>query len=324
MARMTWRGAAVGLGLIVSASCGGSGEPPGASEESNGAEREPVPPVAAAVPEPTPPAPVAPAPAPATDSTVPAPATEPALAITPVDPATAPKPVAVKVPKNIQKLVDAKDRTDADRALDAGRHPGEMLAFFGIKPGMKVAEIGAGTGYTTELLARAVGPKGVVYAENNQFILEKFAGAPWAERLARPINKNVVRADREIEDPLPPEAKNLDAVFSVLIYHDLYWLKADRAKMNAAIMAALKPGGTYAVIDHSGRAGSGSSEVMTMHRIEQSVVQADIEAAGFKLESEGQFLRNPADTRDWNDSPKAAAERRGTSDRFVFKFVKPK
>jgi predicted methyltransferase len=274
-------------------------------------------------PEPTPPAPVATPPA--SEPTAAAPAAAPAApAITPVDPATAPKAEPVKVPKNIQKLVDAKDRTDADRALDAGRHPGEMLAFFGVKPGMKVGEIGAGTGYTTELLARAVGPKGVVYAENNKFILEKFAAQPWAERLARPINKNVVRVDRELEDPLPPEAKNLDAVFSVLIYHDTYWFKADRAKMNAAIFAALKPGGVYAVIDHSGRIGSGSSEVMTMHRIEQSVVVADVEAAGFKLESEGNFLRNPQDPRDWNDSPKVAAERRGTSDRFVLKFVKPK
>jgi predicted methyltransferase len=322
MARMIWRYAAVGLGLITSVSCGGSSEPPAASEESNGAEREPVPPVAAAVPEPTPPAPVVPAASAQPAAT--APASAPTASVTPVDPATAPKPEPVKVPKNIQKLVDAKDRTDADRALDAGRHPGEMLAFFGIKPGMKVAEIGAGGGYTTELLARAVGPKGVVYAENNKFIIDRFAAAPWAERLARPINKNVVRVDRELDDPLPPEAKNLDAVFSVLFYHDTYWLKADRAKMNAAIMAALKPGGVYAVIDHNGRVGTDSTEVMSLHRIEESAVEAEIEAAGFKLESEGQFLRNPNDTRDWNDSPMAAADRRGTSDRFVLKFVKPK
>ena len=171
---------------------------------------------------------------------------------------------------------------------------------------------------------RAVGKKGTVYAQNNKFIVEKFAAGPWAERLARPVNKSVVRVDRELEDPLPPEAKDLDAVFMVLIYHDTFWLKTDRAKMNAAIFAALKPGGTFLVIDHSGRTGSGSSEVMSLHRIEESVVRADIEAAGFKLDSEGQFLRNPQDTRDWNDSPKEAGERRGTSDRFVLKFVKPK
>jgi predicted methyltransferase len=314
MTRTTWLQVLATLGSIAIAGCGGSNEPP-AAEQSVGQESEPVPPVAEPAPEPAPPAPVAPAPA----------AVEPAAPpITPVDPATAPQPVAIKVPKNIQALIDAKDRTEADRALDAGRHPGETLAFAGVKPGMKVADIVSGTGYTTELLARAVGKKGVVYAQNNKFILERFAAAPWAERLARPINKNVVRVERELEDPLPPEAKDLDAVFNVLVYHDLYWAKTDRAKMNAAIFNALKPGGAYIVIDHSGRTGTGTSEVMTLHRVEESAVRADIEAAGFELESEGHFLRNPQDTRDWNDAPTAAKERRGTSDRFVLKFVKPK
>ena len=138
-----WLQALSAVSLIATASCGGSSEPPAAAEQSTGQEGEPVPPVAEPAPEPTPPAPVAVAPTP------PAPAQPAPPAITPVDPATAPQPVAVKVPKNIQALIDAKDRTDADRALDAGRHPGEMLAFAGIKPGMKVADIISGGGYTT-------------------------------------------------------------------------------------------------------------------------------------------------------------------------------
>ncbi len=310
MAHTTWwtaAGLSAGLSLLASAGCGGSSEPPAATEESTGQEAPPA--------EPPPPAPVA--------ATVAEPAA-PAPVLTPVDPATAPKAVAVKVPKKVQALIDAKDRTEADRALDAGRHPGELLAFLALKPGAKVAEIFAGGGYTTELLARAVGPKGVVYAQNNKFILEKFAAAPWAARLERPVNKNVVRVDRELDDPLPPEAKDLDLVVSSLVYHDTVWLGADRAKMNAAVFNALKPGGVYLVIDHNGRTGSGVTEVMTMHRIEESVVRSEVEAAGFKLEAESMFLRNPQDTRDWNDSPKAAAERRGTSDRFVLEFVKPK
>jgi len=302
----------LGAGWLLVAGCASSGGTPPAAEPA----AEPAPPAV----QPAQPEPAAPPPAAAAA----APATPPAPAVKPVDPATAPKAVPVEVPKNIQAIVNAKDRTDADRELDAGRHPGELLAFFGVKPGMKVAEMFAGGGYTTELLARAVGKKGKVFGQNSKLILEKFAEKPWAERLARPSTKNVVRVDRELEDPLPPEAKDLDMVFSVLVYHDTYWLNADRAKMNAAIFAALKPGGVYAVIDHSGREGSGSSEVLTMHRIEEATVRADIEAAGFKLEGEGQFLRNPADTRDWNDSPKVAAERRGTSDRFVLKFIKPK
>jgi predicted methyltransferase len=248
---------------------------------------------------------------------------EPAPVITPVDPATAPKAAPFAVSKSIEAIVAAKDRPEADRALDAGRHPGELLAFFGVKPGMKVAELFAGGGYTSELLARAVGKSGVVYGQNNHFILERFAEKPWSERLARPVMKHVVRVDRELDDPLPPEAKDLDAVFAVLIYHDTVWLGVDRDKMNQAVFAALKSGGTYAIVDHSGRVGSGTSETQSFHRIEESALRAEVERAGFKVAGEAMFLRNPADTRDWNDSPIAAAERRGTSDRFVLKFVKP-
>ncbi len=219
--------------------------------------------------------------------------------------------------------VNAPDRTEADKNLDEGRHPGELLTFFGIAPGMKVAEISAAGGYTAELLARAVGPTGVVYGQNSKGLLERFAEKPWSERLAKPVMKNVVRVDREFDDPLPPEAKNLDAVVCVLFYHDLFWIGTDRDKMNRAIFAALKSGGTYGIVDHRSRDGAGSTEVKTLHRIEEKVVRAEIEKAGFRLRTEGSFLRNASDTRDWNASPMAAGEKRGTSDRFALVFEKP-
>jgi len=228
-----------------------------------------------------------------------------------------------ETPAGPATVVAAPDRSDADRALDAGRHPVDMLAFFGIRPGMRLAELGAGGGYTTELLARAVGPTGRVYGQNPKFVLERFAEKPWSERLAKPVNAQVVRVDREFDDPLPPEAKDLDAVLIVLFYHDAVWLGADRARMNAAVFSALKHGGIYGVIDHSARAGAGTSETKTLHRIEESTVVAEIEKAGFKRDDSADFLRNPSDARDWNDSPSAAGERRGTSDRFVLKFRKP-
>ncbi len=146
-----------------------------------------------------------------------------------------------------QAIVDAPDRTEADKAIDAGRQPAALLQFVGVGPGMKVAELMAGGGYTTELLARAVGPTGTVYGQNPKFVLERFAEKPWSERLARPVNAKVVRADREFDEPLPPEVTDLDAVVSHAIYHDTVWLKADRAKMNAAVFRALKPGGMYVV-----------------------------------------------------------------------------
>jgi predicted methyltransferase len=220
-------------------------------------------------------------------------------------------------------MVAAPDRTDGDRKLDGGRRPAEMLAFLDVRPGMKVADLGAGGGYTTELLARAVGPTGVVYGQNSPLIIEKFAQKPWTERLARPVNATVVRADREFDAPLPPEAKDLDLVLMNAFYHDTVWMGVDRTKMNEAIFDALRPGGAYVVIDSSAKDGSGVNDVQTLHRIDEKVVRDEVTAAGFRLDREGDFLRHPDDTRDWSVSPVAAGEKRGTGDRFALRFVKP-
>lgn len=201
--------------------------------------------------------------------------------------------------------------------------PVKLLSFLGVGPGAKVAELGAGGGYTTELLARAVGANGVVYGQNSKFILERFAEQPWSQRLAKPVMKQVVRVDRDFDDPLPPEAKELALVVMVLFYHDTVWMKVDRERMNRAIFAALAPGGVYAILDHSARPGSGTTDVETLHRIDEQVVRAEVESAGFRLARSGDFWRNPGDTRDWNASPRKAGERRGTSDRFALAFVKP-
>jgi predicted methyltransferase len=218
--------------------------------------------------------------------------------------------------------VASPDRTAADRALDPGRHPVETLAFLAIAPGMKVAELGAGSGYTTELLARSVGPSGTVYGQNSAVLLG-FVGEAWKERLARPALSNTVRVDRELDAPLPPEASGLDLVVMNALYHDTVWMKTDRAAMNRAVFAALRPGGAFVVIDSSARQGTGTAGAQSLHRIDEQLVRAEVLAAGFRLAGEGDFLRNPADTRDWNASPRAAGEKRGTSDRFVLRFVKP-
>jgi predicted methyltransferase len=227
------------------------------------------------------------------------------------------------VPPELQAVVDAPDRTPDDRALDEGRLPAEMLAFFGVREGQVVAELAAGGGYTSELLARAVGKTGKVYGHNTPFILERFAEKPWSERLATPAMKNVVRVDREFEDPLPPEAKDLDGVFVNLFYHDTYWMGIDRAAMNRSVLAALKPGGIYGIIDHSAAKGHGADDTETLHRIEEAALIADVESAGFELVEQSHFLRNPDDDRSWSASPSAAGARRGTSDRFALKFKKP-
>ncbi len=221
-----------------------------------------------------------------------------------------------------QTVVAAADRSEADRALDAGRKPAELLSFFNVVPGMRVLDLAAGGGYTTELLARAVGETGVVYGENPKFYLG-FLETPWSERLQKPVMKHVVRKDVELDAPWPSDLKDLDLVTMVLFYHDSVWLETDRAKMNANVFAALKPGGIYGIVDHSSKPGEGLTVVKTLHRIEESALKDEVTKAGFVLDAEGDFLREPSDTRDWSASPKVAGERRGHSDRFVLRFKKP-
>ncbi len=221
-----------------------------------------------------------------------------------------------------ESILDAPDRSAEDRALDEGRRPLELLAFGGVKPGMHVAEVGAWKGYTAELLARAVAPDGVVYAEDPPDF-DSMTRATWAERAKRAPFARIVRVARPFEDPLPGEAASLDVVFSVLFYHDLVWLKVDRARMNAALFRALKPGGLLVIADHSAAPQAGTTVTRSLHRIEESVVIDEVTRAGFVLAGEGDFLRHPEDRRDWSSSDEAPADKRGKSDRFVLRFRRP-
>jgi predicted methyltransferase len=140
-----------------------------------------------------------------------------------------------------------------------------------------------------------------------------------AERAKNPALSNLYSVVRPFEDPVPPELRGqLDLVTLMFNYHDLGHLGTDRASMNAAVFAALKPGGLYVIADHAGRAGTGISEAGTLHRIEEAFLVNEVQAAGFKLQAEGKFLRNPLDPRDKN-TPEPAQPK----DEFVLKFVKP-
>ena len=215
------------------------------------------------------------------------------------------------------------DMKAMDAKLDASRHPADFVKFIGVTAGMTVADVGAATGYTTEILARAVGPTGKVYGQNDPELLKKFLEPKWSMRLARADMKNVIRADRTFDDPLPPEAKNLDVVVDYIFYHDIVWLGADRDKMNKAIFTALKKGGSYVIVDASAKDGDGVADAKTLHRIEESFVKTEVMRAGFTFGGSSDLLRNKDDKRDWNSAPKAAGDKMGTEDRFVLKFTKP-
>ena len=230
-----------------------------------------------------------------------------------------------QIPQNIQNAVNASDRPAADKSLDAGRKPEQVLAFFGIQPGMKVADLFAGGGYTTELLSRAVGPTGTVYSQNPTFPPEaQQIGQAWTERLKNPVLKNVIAINKsfDADDLLPVPPGSLDVVIMNMNYHDLVLRGIDRDKVNAAVYKSLKAGGEYTIVDHSAKDGSGARDI-ALHRIDEKFLVEEVQKAGFKLAAGSSALRHPEDDRTWVTSPRVVGERRGTSDRFMLIFRKP-
>lgn len=213
---------------------------------------------------------------------------------------------------NVHSVIASPVRTDQDRKMDAERKPAGFLPFTQVKPGMQVLDVSAGAGYTSQLLALTVGPTGRVWAQSPK------PGEALAKRLTDHPQPNLIVVARPFDDPVPPDAPKLDLITLALNYHDITYLDVDRAKMNQKLFAALKPGGHFVVIDHSGRSGTGITEGKTLHRIDEAVVLSEVKKAGFILDAESDFLRNPADTRDQPSSqPKVP------TDKFALRFVKP-
>ena len=210
------------------------------------------------------------------------------------------------------------ERPEDERKLDAGRKPEEVLKFFGVKPGDKVADIMAAGGYYTAILSQVVGDKGVVYSVNNAFI-KGFVKDKLDVRLQNPMFANVKHIDGEVDKLALPTDGSLDFVLIHLNYHDLVLKNDNRAAMNKAIFAALKPGGVYGIVDHYAKDGSGSEFTESLHRIDKAVEVKEVTDAGFVLAKEGEMLRHPEDPRT-----EGVFKHRGETDRFVLRFEKPK
>ncbi len=214
-------------------------------------------------------------------------------------------------------LIASPDREDADRQVDPRRKQPLLIALSGVRPGMQVLDMGAGGGYTTELLARVVGASGRVFAQDSKETIARVQPR-FDARMKTPVMAPVTRVVRDFDDPVPPGTGSLDLITFFFAYHDTAFMPVDRARMNRALFAALKPGGVLVVADHAAAAGAGIGVVKSLHRIEESVVRREIEAAGFRLVEEAQFLRNPNDPRD-----EIVFRAKQAVDEFVLKFVKP-
>jgi len=195
----------------------------------------------------------------------------------------------------------------------------EVIAFIGLKPGDRVADVVAGR--LTASLAQAVGPSGKVYAIETAELVKAYPQALDRMKQLAAASPNVIVSDDPVSTPLPA---GLDAVFIRQNYHDLYdkfMGPADVPAFNKAVFAALKPGGVYVILDHTAAAGSGIGATETLHRIDPARVKADVLAAGFKLDAESAVLANANDDHTKNVFDPSV---RGHTDQFLFRFKKPK
>ena len=221
-----------------------------------------------------------------------------------------------------QALADPA-RKDQREAADGRRKPAPLIALAGVKPGDKVLDLIPGSGYWTRIFSKIVGPDGKVYAV-------------WPQAYARQAMGNVadlrgLSADKyygNIVTEVQPSttltaSEPVDVIWTSQNFHDYpdeFMGKGDPSQLARDAFKALKPGGTFMVIDHVAKAGRGLADTDTLHRIDPAAVRRIVEGAGFSFAGESKVLNNPADPLDIPVFDKSI---RGHTSQFAYKFVKP-
>lgn len=207
---------------------------------------------------------------------------------------------------SVEAALKHHDRPLKDKVRDDARQPAEILKLLDIKEGMNVVDYIAGRGYYSEIFARVLNNEGQLYSVKGR--LEK--------RDLTNFNNVTVLNELDLSDMDKP----IDRIFTALNYHDLVnKVEFDRQKLLKSIHNKLNDNGYFVVIDHNARAGRGSADTKSKHRIENTFVLNEILKAGFVLEQSLSVLANPDDNFDldvWHEDTK------GKTDRFVYRFKK--
>lgn len=216
-------------------------------------------------------------------------------------------------------------RSADDLKRDPIDHPAELLRLAGLKPGMQVADFMAADGYFSELASYVVGPQGHVLLLNNA-TWDYWSGNHWKERIEGRL-PNVEHRTIDAEHLDVPD-HSLDAVLLVKAYHDFYaidddpkagWPRFDVGRVVGEIARVLKPGGILLLVDHSAKAGTGTSAATPLHRIDEAYARQEFEKHGFALVRSSDVLRRPDDRRD---AISYKGPMVGKTDRFVLVFRK--
>jgi len=240
--------------------------------------------------------------------------------------ALAPLAAAHAVPADVGAAVSAPGRPAEATALDAARHPAEVLRFLGLQRGARALDLYTDNGYYGEIMARAVGPRGVVTGWNPREFQGN--GTDVAQAATRQRTPNFVTLITPAQAFTLP-AGAFDSAIVHLNYHDTYYENArvgyrmDPEHFVRTVFQSLKPGGAIVVVDHVAAPGGDDTKTVVnrLHRIDPAAVRADFERAGFVFDGELNVLRNPAD-----DHTKGVFDPtiRGRTDRFVYRFRRPR
>ena len=227
-------------------------------------------------------------------------------------------PMAIRIEAQMQM----PDRHKWDLRRDEPRKPYQTFHFLGLREGMVAMDIGAYAGYTTEMLAAAVGPAGRVYSQHREEVLSDYADGYYKrtmnERLANNRLPNVVLHISEY-DSLGLEGQ-LDFAFLGNMLHDFYYRDGEETALAflASMKAALKPGGVLGVMDHVGVAGNENKE---LHRIEPQIARTLLSRAGFVIDAESDLFSNPSDDHSLMVYDKSIYLH---TDKFLFRAINPK
>ena len=235
-------------------------------------------------------------------------ATEPAAEAPPAE-----EP-AIEAPAGLDRgvLADAT-RPEEEAAQDEFRKAVDVYEFFGIEPGMTVADVWPGGGYNTHLLSRLMGDSGTVYA-----VMEFYADGQFAtldaltERIEASGLSNVRIASTIPDVP----AGSLDVAVAVRNYHDAEQFGGGRQATVAQLLGAVKSGGIVGIVEVATPHEGWHEET---HRLNEQTVIDEFTAGGFELAGSSDILRNPDD----DHSTSGFDDGRYKTDRYVLKFRKP-
>ncbi|GAC16260.1 class I SAM-dependent methyltransferase [Aliiglaciecola lipolytica] len=227
-----------------------------------------------------------------------------------------------EVGDSIKAAMQSEIRSDAEKERDRNRKPVETLEFFGLKPDMKILELLPGGGWYTKILVPVVHDKGEYYAAiGTGRIKDTLSEEPSFEKM------NIVAEDAKLWREEGARfyslqidsfgVKDLDMVLTFRNYHN--FSEEGRKAMNKAAFEALKPGGIYAVVDHTARHMEPATS-SNRRRVDPVLAIKEIIEAGFEFEDFSDLHYREDDELKYEVGARSVT---GNTDRWTIKFRKP-